>query len=85
MTPARLALAALLFFRKHYGQPKTMLLQAGMVVFGLAKAAAFAAAYLASGARRGLWKAKISANWRIAQQGLAPDHLTTGHGAFGPG
>jgi len=85
LTPARLAQAAYLFFRKHYGQPKTVLLQLGMVIFGLAKAAAFAVAYLASGAQRGLWKAKITANWRIARQGLAPNHLMPGHGAFGPG
>ncbi len=84
LTPARLAQASYLFFHKHYGQPRTILLQFGMVVFGLAKAAAFAIAYLASGARRGLWRAKIAANWRIAREGLAPTHLTTGQGAFGP-
>jgi len=85
LTPARLAQAAYLFFRKHYGQPKTLLLQLGMVTFGFAKAAAFAVAYLASGARRGLWKAKITANWRIVREGLAPNALTAGPGAFGPG
>jgi N-acetylglucosaminyl-diphospho-decaprenol L-rhamnosyltransferase len=76
LTPARLAQAAYLFFRKHYGQPRTALLQAGMVIFGLAKAALFGLAYLASGARRSLWKAKLAANWRMARQGLAPIRLT---------
>jgi len=85
LAPAWLAQAAYLFFRKHYGQPKTLLLQVGMVIFGSAKAATFAVAYLASGARRGLWKAKIAANWRIVREGLAPNGLTADPGAFGPG
>jgi N-acetylglucosaminyl-diphospho-decaprenol L-rhamnosyltransferase len=84
LTPARLAQAAYLFFRKHYGQPRTALLQAGMVIFGLAKAAAFGLVYLASGARQGLWKAKIAANWRVARQGLAPQHLSGGTSPTGP-
>ena len=85
LTPARLAQASYLFFRKHYGQPRTALLQLGMVILGLAKAAAFAAAYLASGARCRSWKAKVTANWRIALGGLAPNGLIAHHGAVGPG
>ena len=55
-----------------------------MVILGLAKAAAFAAAYLASGTRRGSWKAKVTANWRIALGGLAPNGLIAHHGGVGP-
>ena len=84
-TPARLAQASYRFFRKHYGQPQTALLQAGMVIFGLAKALAYGLAYIASGARRELWRAKAVANWRIAQEGWAPNRLTNGHGVLGPG
>jgi hypothetical protein len=84
-TPARLALASYRFFRKHYGQPQTALLQAGMVIFGLAKALAFSLAYLTSGPRRGVWKAKAAANWRMAQQGLAPDRLAASRGGLGSG
>lgn len=84
-TPARLARASYRFFRKHYGQPQTALLQSGMVVFGLAKATAYSLAYLASGARRDMWKTRAAANWGMAQAGLAPNRLTAGHGVLGPG
>ena len=84
-TPARLAGASYLFFRKHYGQPRTALLQWGMVSLGLAKTAAFAAAYAASGMRRAAWKAKVAANWRIALSGLSPSALASGKNALGAG
>jgi N-acetylglucosaminyl-diphospho-decaprenol L-rhamnosyltransferase len=84
LTPARLAQANYLFFRWHYGQPRTALLQAGMVGLGLAKAAAFSLAYLASGARRDGWKTKIGANWRVARAGLAPNPLVQGPAPVGP-
>lgn len=84
-TPARLAQASYQFFRKHYGQPRTALLQSGMVLFGLTKAALFSLAYLASGASHELWKAKAIANWRIAREGIAPNRLTDGYGIRGPG
>jgi len=84
-TPARLARASYRFFWKHYGQPQTALLQSGMVIFGLVKATVYGLAYLASGARRDMWKTKAAANWGMALAGLAPNGLTAGHGVPGPG
>jgi GT2 family glycosyltransferase len=69
-TPARLAAATLCFFRKHYGWPRTWVLQAGMVGLGLAKAALFAGVFAASVGRRSVWRAKAQANLRLAGTGL---------------
>jgi GT2 family glycosyltransferase len=71
-TQARLACAALHFFRKHYGLAPYLVLRAGVAALGLARAALFAALFAASFGRRLGWQDNARASWQLAAAGFAP-------------
>jgi GT2 family glycosyltransferase len=71
-TPARLAGAACLFFKKHYGRGYVLLFRAGVVAVGVARALVYTVLYLGSRGQRVDWKHKTTANWRLAAAGWGP-------------